>query len=142
MSSVDVLFLVIVLYLSACFASLLKFKFREVAITDRFIFSIFAPIFLLRFIANFCKRVWKTDADFRSKCGLVLYTRFLLSFALNAMPVMHTLLIDEICKMLKSERSKANSLKDISHKVSYSIPLQKTFQGEMKRQIELYKFTA
>lgn len=142
MSSVDVLFLVIVLYLSACSASLLKFKFREVAITDSFMFSIFAPIFLFRWIASFCKRAWKTDADFRSKCGSVLYIRFLLSFVLSAMPVMHTLLIDKICKMLKNEKSKANSLKNISHNVSYSSSLQKTFQGEMRRQIELYRFTA
>ncbi len=142
MSSVDVLFLVIVLYLSACSASFLKFKFREVAVTDSFMFSFFAPIFLLRWIARFCKRVWKTDADLRSKCGSILYTRFLLSFALIAMPVMHTLLIDEICKMLKNEKKKTNSLKNISHNVSYSSSLQKTFQGEMRRQIELYRFTA
>ena len=130
MSSIDVLFLVIVLYLSACSASLLKFKFREVTITDSFMFSIFAPIFLLRLIASFCKRAWKTDSDFRSKCGSVLYIR------------LHTLLIDEICKMLKNERSKANPLKNISHNVSYSSSLQKMFQGEMRRQIELYRFTA
>ena len=134
MSSVDVLFLVIVLYLSACFASLLKFKFREVAITDSFTFSIFVPIFLLQWIASFCKRAWKTDTEFRSKCGSVLYVRFLISFALSAMPVLHTLLIDEICKILKNARNKANSLKNIS----YSSSLQKTFQGEMRRQIEIY----
>jgi hypothetical protein len=142
MSNVDVLFLVVVLYLSACFASLLKFKFREVAVTDSFMFSIFAPIFLLRWIVSFCKRSWETDTDFRSKCGSFLYIRFLLSFALGVMPVMHTLLIDELCKILKSKRSKANSLKNIRHNVSYSNSLQKTFQGEMRRQIELYRFAA